>query len=194
MTEREKMLAEELCDCGDKELLERWHLAKNLVKEYNNIQSEDLENKNKILKKLLGKVEKNVWITPPFYVDYGNNIYIGQNTEINMNCTFLDDNKIVIGKNGLIAPNVQIYTAYHPANATQRFGLPKDDGSFEFCKTQTKPVIIGNNVWIGGGVIILPGVTIGNNVVIGAGSVVTKDIPDNKVAYGNPCRIIRDNN
>lgn len=111
-----------------------------------------------------------------------------------MNCTFLDDNKIVIGKNGLIAPNVQIYTAYHPANATQRFGLPKDDGSFEFCKTQIKPVIIGNNVWIGGGVIILPGVTIGNNVVIGAGSVVTKDIPDNKFAYGNPCRIIRDNN
>ena len=143
---------------------------------------------------MLGKVEKNVWITPPFYVDYGNNIYIGQNTEINMNCTFLDDNKIVIGKNGLIAPNVQIYTAYHPTNATQRFGLPKDDGSFEFCKTQTKPVIIGNNVWIGGGVIILLGVTIGNNVVIGAGSVVTKDIPDNKVAYGNPCRIIRDNN
>lgn len=143
---------------------------------------------------MLGKVEKNVWITPPFYVDYGNNIYIGQNTEINMNCTFLDDNKIVIGKNGLIAPNVQIYTAYHPANATQRFVLPKDDGSFEFCKTQAKPVIIGNNVWIGGGVIILPGVTIENNVVIGAGSVVTKDIPDNKVAYGNPCRIIRDNN
>ena len=75
MTEREKMLAGELYDCGDKELLERWHLAKNLVKEYNNIQSEDLENENKILKKFLGKVEKNVWITPPFYVDYGNNIY-----------------------------------------------------------------------------------------------------------------------
>ncbi len=193
MTEREKMLAGELYDCGDKELLDRWHLVKNLVREYNNTQSENLENKNKILKELLGKIEENVWITPPFFVDYGNNIYIGNNIEINMNCTFLDDNKIIIGKNGLIAPNVQIYTAYHPINAVERFGSSKEDGSFEFCKTQTKPVIIGDNVWIGGGVIILPGVTIGNNVVIGAGSVVTKNIPDNKVAFGNPCRIIRDN-
>lgn len=194
MTEREKMLAGELYDCGDNKLLERWHLAKDLVREYNNTLSEDLENKNRILKELLGNVEKNVWITPPFYVDYGNNIYIGNNTEINMNCTFLDDNKIIIGKNGLIASNVQIYTAFHPTNVIDRFGLPKEDGSFEFCKTRTKPVIIGDNVWIGGGVIILPGVTIGSNVVIGAGSVVTKDIPDNKIAYGNPCRIIRDNN
>lgn len=188
------MLAGELYDCGDKELLDRWHLAKDLVREYNNTLSEDLENKKRILKELLGNIEENVWITPPFFVDYGNNIYIGDNTEINMNCTFLDDNKIIIGKNGLIAPNVQIYTAFHPTNAIDRFGLPKEDGSFEFCKTRTKPVIIGDNVWIGGGVIILPGVTIGNNVVIGAGSVVTKDIPDNKIAYGNPCRIIRDNN
>lgn len=164
-----------------------------MVKEYNDTLSEDLESKNRILKKLLGKVEKNVWITPPFYVDYGHNIYIGDNTEINMNCTFLDDNKIVIGKNGLIAPNVQIYTAFHPTNAIDRFGIPKEDGTFEFCQTRTQPVIIGDNVWIGGGAIILPGVTIGNNVVIGAGSVVTKDIPDTNIAYGNPCRIIRDN-
>lgn len=110
-----------------------------------------------------------------------------------MNCTFLDDNRIVIGDNALIAPNVQIYTAFHPTNAQDRFGQPKPDGSFEFCKTQTAPVIIGDNVWIGGGVIILPGVTIGNNVVIGAGSVVTKDIPDDVIAYGNPCRVIREN-
>ena len=142
---------------------------------------------------MLGNVEEKVWMTPPFYVDYGNNIYIGSNTEINMNCTFLDDNKIIIGNDGLIAPNVQIYTAFHPTNALERFGLKNRDGSFDFCKTQTKPVIIGDNVWIGGGVIILPGVTIGNNVVIGAGSVVTKDIPDNKIAYGNPCKVVRDN-
>lgn len=193
MTEREKMLAGELYDCGNKELLDRWHLAKNLVREYNCIPSEDLESKNKILHQLLGKIDKNVWITPPFYVDYGNNIYIGNNTEINMNCTFLDDNKIIIGKNGLIAPNVQIYTAFHPKSAKDRLGKTKEDGTFEFCKTYTAPVIIGDNVWIGGGVIILPGVTIGNNVVIGAGSIVTKDIPDNKVAYGNPCRIIKNN-
>lgn len=193
MTEREKMLSGELYDCGDAELLNRWHLAKNLVREYNNTQSEDLEKKNDILKSLLGEVGESVWITPPFYVDYGNNIYIGNNTEINMNCTFLDDNKIIIGRNGLIAPNVQIYTSFHPTNATERFGTPKIDGSFEFCKTRTKPVVIGDNVWIGGGVTILPGVTIGDNVVIGGGSVVTHDIPANKIAYGNPCKVVRDN-
>ena len=107
-----------------------------------------------------------------------------------MNCTFLDDNIIRIGDNALIAPNVQIYTAFHPTNAIDRFGIPKEDGSFEFCKTQTAPVIIGNNVWIGGGAIILPGVTIGDNVVIGAGSVVTKNIPDNVIAVGSPCRVV----
>ncbi|MEG2377875.1 MAG: DapH/DapD/GlmU-related protein, partial [Clostridia bacterium] len=95
--------------------------------------------------------------------------------------------------NALIAPNVQIYTAFHPANALLRFGAPKEDGTFEFCKTQTAPVIIGDNVWVGGGVIIMPGVTIGDNVVIGAGSVVTKDIESNVIAYGNPCRVIRAN-
>ena len=110
-----------------------------------------------------------------------------------MNCTFLDDNRIVIGDNALIAPNVQIYTAFHPANATERFGVVKEEG-FEFCKTMTAPVTIGNNVWIGGGAIILPGVKIGDNVVIGAGSVVTKSIPDNSVAFGCPCKVGRENN
>ena len=138
-------------------------------------------------------IKNNLWITAPFYVDYGNNIYFGNNCETNMNCTFLDDNIIRIGDNALIAPNVQIYTAFHPTNAIDRFGVPKEDGSFEFCKTQTAPVIIGNNVWIGGGAIIMPGVIIGNNVVIGAGSVVTKDVPDNVIAYGNPCRVVREN-
>lgn len=85
------------------------------------------------------------------------------------------------------------YTAFHPTNAIDRFGEPKEDGSFEFCKTKTAQVSIGNNVWIGGGAIIMPGVTIGNNVVIGAGSVVTKDIPDDVIAYGNPCRVVREN-
>lgn len=194
MTEREKMLAGELYDCGEKELLERWHKAKNLVRDYNLMDSENLEEKEKVLSELLGGKGKNLWITPPFYVDYGHNIYFGNNCEINMNCTFLDDDMIIIGDNALIAPNVQIYTAFHPTNAVERFGVPKEDGTFEFCKTQTAPVIIGNNVWIGGGVIIMPGVTIGDNVVVGAGSVVTKNIPSDKIAYGNPCRIIRDNN
>lgn len=193
MTEREKMLAGQLYDCGDPELLAQWHKAKNLIREYNQTESEDEEKKARILKELLGGQGENVWITPPFYADYGNNIYFGNNCEVNMNCTFLDDNRIVIGNNALIAPNVQIYTAFHPTSAKERFGEPREDGSFVFCKTQTAPVIIGDNVWIGGGAIILPGVTIGNNVVIGAGSIVTKDIPDDVVACGNPCRVIRKN-
>lgn len=193
MTEREKMLAGELYDCGDKELLTQWHRGKDLAREYNNCKSSDLETKNRILMELLGGRGENLWITAPFFVDYGNNIYFGNNCEVNMNCTFLDDNKIVIGDNVLIAPNVQIYTAFHPTNAKDRFGEIKDDGTFEFCKTQTAAVNIGNNVWVGGGAIIMPGVTIGDNVVIGAGSVVTKDIPSNKIAYGNPCRVIKDN-
>jgi len=193
MTEREKMLAGQLYDCGDMELITQWHKAKNLIRQYNNTISEDAYTKNNILDNLLGSKGKNLWITAPFFVDYGNNIYFGNNCEVNMNCTFLDDNKIIIGDNALIAPNVQIYTAFHPVNARERFGEPKEDGTFQFCKTQTAPVTIGNNVWIGGGAIIMPGVKIGDNVVIGAGSVVTKDIPSNKVAYGNPCRVAREN-
>ncbi len=193
MTEREKMLAGQVYDCGDMELITQWHKAKNLIRQYNNTMSEDAYTKNNILDNLLGSKGKNLWITTPFFVDYGNNIYFGNNCEVNMNCTFLDDNKIIIGDNALIAPNVQIYTSFHPINPRERFGEPKEDGTFQFCKTQTAPVTIGNNVWIGGGAIIMPGVKIGDNVVIGAGSVVTKDIPSNKVAYGNPCRVAREN-
>lgn len=193
MTEREKMLAGQLYDCGDAQLLRQWHKAKDLMRDYNNADSADIEKKKKILKALLGGSGDSLWITAPFYVDYGNNIYFGNNCEVNMNCTFLDDNVIRIGNDALIAPNVQIYTAYHPANAIARFGQPSQDGSFAFCKTQTAPVIIGDRVWIGGGAIIMPGVTIGDNVVIGAGSVVTKDIPSNSIAYGIPCRVVREN-
>lgn len=193
MTEREKMLAGELYDCGDSELLFQWHKAKDLARDYNQADSGDLEKKKKILSELLGGSGENLWITAPFFVDYGNNIYFGNNCEVNMNCTFLDDNKIVIGDNALIAPNVQILTAFHPTNAKDRFIEANEDGSFAFCKTQTAPVTIGDNVWIGGGAIIMPGVTIGDNVVVGAGSVVTKDIPANKIAVGNPCRVLRDN-
>ena len=192
MTEREKMLAGQLYDCGDTELLTRWHQAKDLVRDYNATDSADLEAKDRILGELLGGRGQNLWITAPFYVDYGNNIYFGDNCEVNMNCTFLDDNRIVIGDHALIAPNVQIYTAFHPTNPYDRFGEPREDGSFAFCRTQTAPVIIGDRVWIGGGVIIMPGVTIGDNVVIGAGSVVTKDIPSNVIAYGSPCRVVRE--
>lgn len=193
MTEREKMLAGLPYDCGDAELLAQWHKAKDLVRDYNRTDSADLKEKDRILSALLGGRGKNLWITPPFYVDYGCNIFFGDNCEVNLNCVFLDDNRITIGKNALIAPCVQIYTAFHPAHPTERFGEPKEDGSFGFCKTLTAPVTIGDNVWIGGGAVILPGVTIGDNVVIGAGSVVARDIPDNTIAVGNPCRAVREN-
>ncbi len=193
MTEREKMLAGHLYDCGDTELLNQWHKAKDITRAYNNLPSRDVLEKERLLTELLGGRGKNLWITAPFYVDYGNNIYFGNNCEVNMNCVFLDCNTITIGDNALIAPNVQIYTVYHPNNAIERFGAPKEDGSFAFCKNIAKPVRIGNNTWIGGGAIILPGVTIGDNVVIGAGSIVTKDIPSNTIAFGNPCKVHKDN-
>ena len=193
MTEREKMLAGLLYDCGDPELLDRWHTAKDLVRDYNRLDSRDLAEKDRILTRLLGGRGKNVWVTPPFFVDYGHNIYLGDNCEINMNCVFLDGNRIVIGKNALIAPGVQIYTAFHPTHPADRFGEPREDGSFAFCKTRTAPVLIGDSVWIGGGAVIMPGVTIGDNAVIGAGSVVTRDIPSGVIALGNPCRILREN-
>ncbi len=192
MTEKEKMLAGELYDCGDAELLALWHRAKDLARDYNLTNSSDTKRKSELLNELLGKVGNQLWITPPFHVDYGCNIYFGNNCEVNMNCTFLDDNKIIIGDNVLIAPNVQIYTAYHPTHYLDRFTISENE-TFNFCKTQTAPVIIGKNVWIGGGTIILPGVTIGDNTVIGAGSVVTKDIPAVTIAYGNPCKVHKAN-
>lgn len=192
--EHDRMLAGEPYDCGDPALLARWHRAKDLTRAFAETASEDTARKEALLRKLLGGFGEGLWITPPFFVDYGENIFFGDNCEVNLNCTFLDANVIRIGDNALIAPNVQIYTAFHPTNARERFGALHVDGGIAFCKTQSAPVTIGNNVWIGGGAIILPGVTIGDNVVVGAGSVVTCDIPANMVAYGNPCRVARENN
>ena len=193
MTEREKMQAGLLYDCGDAELLAQWHKAKDLVRDYNRTDSRDLAEKDRILSALLGGRGKSLWITPPFFVDYGCNIFFGDNCEVNLNCVFLDSGRITVGDNALIAPCVQIYTAFHPACPADRFGEPKEDGSFGFCKTLTAPVTIGDNVWIGGGAVILPSVTIGDNVAIGAGSVVAKDIPSDTIALGNPCRAVREN-
>ncbi|NDV69508.1 sugar O-acetyltransferase [Dysgonomonas sp. 25] len=191
MTEKEKMLAGEIYDAGDEELLTRWHLAKSYVKQYNDADTTNRELLNGILDKLLGTRGENVWITAPFFVDYGENIHIGNNCEINMNCVFLDCNKIVIGENSGIGPNVQIYTVTHPVNPEERLSS-SPDADFPFWKSYTAPVYIGRNVWIGGGSVILPGVTIGDNSVIGAGSVVTKSIPANSLALGNPARVVRD--
>ena len=190
MTEKEKMLAGKLYDAGDKELITRWHLAKKLMKEYNLTGSEDKAELDRILTQLLGSKGENVWISAPFFVDYGENIHIGNNCEINMNCVFLDCNKITIGDNSGIGPNVQIYAVTHPVNPKERLSIYQD-GGFPFWKAYTAPVTIGKNVWIGGGSIILPGVTIGDNTTIGAGSVVVKSIPANCLAVGNPCKVIK---
>ena len=138
------------------------------------------------------KIGNNVKIDVPFYCDYGQHISIGNNVIININCTFVDCNKITIGNNVLIASNVQIYTATHPVDINER--LLKNwsyDNPHAFFNTYALPVTIEDNVWIGGGVIILPGVTIGKNSVIGAGSIVNKSIPPNSLAVGNPCKVIR---
>lgn len=190
-TEKEKMLDGELYNPGNEELLQIWHKAKRLLKEYNNTDTTCSNKLNEILTDLLGSKGDNLWITAPFFCDYGENIHIGDNTEINFNCVFLDCNTISIGKNVLIAPNVQIYTAYHPLKASERI-LNNNDNGFAFCVTKALPVKIGDNVWIGGNSIIMPGVTIGDNVTIGAGSLVTKDIPSNTLAVGSPCKVIKE--
>lgn len=189
-TEKQKMLAGESYDAGDPELLNRWHEAKRLTKMYNNTDTTDQNKLMSLLDELLGSHGEKLWITAPFFVDYGENIYLGENCEINCNCVFLDCNTITIGKNALIGPNVQIYAVGHPVKASDRFPTKQTD-DFAFCQSITAPVTIGDNVWIGGNSVILPGVSIGNNVTIGAGSVVTKSIPDNSLAVGNPCRMIR---
>lgn len=190
-TEKEKMLAGGPYDGNEPELFQRWHLAQKLIKAYNATETTDHAGRMELLDRLLGSHGENLMIASPFAVDYGENIHLGENCEINFNCVFLDCNKITIGKNALIAPGVHLYTAYHPVRVADRLPEKRDDENFAFCKTLTAPVTIGDNVWIGGGAIVLPGVTIGNNVTIGAGSVVTHDIPDNVLAFGNPCRVIK---
>jgi maltose O-acetyltransferase len=191
MTEKEKMLAGELYDCGDPELMEIWNSGKNLMQKYNNLDYSDKKEQLKILDELLGARGENTQITAPFFIDYGKFIFLGNNCEININCVFLDCNRITIGDNALIAPGVHIYTVFHPVSAKERFNksVNKD---FSYAISKTSPVTIGNNVWIGGGSIIMPGVIIGDNVTIGAGSVVTKSIQSNVLAYGNPCKIIKE--
>ncbi len=173
----------------DSELLAMYHKARRLFHQYNRLESTEIEKREVLLNQLFKFKGERVWIEPPFYCDYGENISIGEGTFINANCFFLDNNTITIGKNGLIAPFVQIYTAKHPLKASER--IIKDDSGTARYLTNTSPVNIGENVWIGGNTVIMPGVNIGDNVTIGAGSVVTKDIADNTLAYGNPCKAIK---
>lgn len=164
--------------------------ARELTRAYSAAAPDDASGQRRILEELLGSIGENVSIDVPFHCDRGKNIFIGSNVLINMNCMFVDNMPIRIGNGVLIAPSVQIYTATHPVKAEDRLP-PSLAAEKTFYITCAAPVTIEDDVWIGGGSVILPGVTIGRGSVIGAGSVVTHDIPANCVAVGNPCRVLR---
>ncbi|HAC62587.1 MAG TPA: maltose O-acetyltransferase [Cyanothece sp. UBA12306] len=177
------MLNGQYYNAFDQELLKDREIAKQLCKKLNNLEDGSQLERVKIIKTLL-QTDQECWIESPFRCDYGYNIEIGDNFYANFGCVILDCNKVKIGDNVKFGPNVQVYTATHPTDVTDRIAG----------KEMAYPIEIGDNVWIGGSSIILPGVTIGKNTTIGAGSIVTKDIPDNVVAVGNPCRVIKEIN
>ncbi len=165
---------------SDESVMNQMVRARQLTQQLNTMDRSDFNGLQTVVKQLLGKSE-NAWINPPFYCDYGFNIEVGKNFFANYNCTILDVAKVKIGDNVLFAPNVAVYTAGHPLHPVMR------QSEYEY----GIGIEIGDNVWIGGNAVILPGVKIGSNSVIAAGSVVTKDIPNWVVAGGNPCRVIR---
>ncbi len=182
MTEKEKMLRGEIYNANyDEELIEERTKAQDLCYEYNNIRPSDFAKREELLKKIITHTKNRFCIEQPFWCDYGYNIEIGENFYSNHNLTILDGNKVKFGNDVFIGPNCGFYTAGHPLDYKIR------NKGLEYAR----PIIVGNNVWFGGNVCVLPGVTIGDNVVIGAGSVVNKDIPSNCVAVGNPCRVIK---
>lgn len=182
MTEKEKMLAGQMYDANnDNELIQERIICKDTCYQYNQLLPSKTEEQQEIIRKLLGKTADTFSIIAPFWCDYGYNIEIGENFFSNHNCVILDGAKVTFGNNVFIAPDCGFYTAGHAMDEERRnMGLE-----------YAYPITVGNSVWIGGGVKVMPGVKIGNNVVIGAGSIVTKDIPDNVVAAGLPCKVIR---
>lgn len=182
MSEKEKMLNGELYDANnDKNLIKDRTKCKSLCYKYNNTPPENIKEREKLIKNIVGKTKENFLIEQPFICDYGYNIELGEKFYSNHNLIILDCAKVKFGDNVFIAPNCGFYTASHPLDFKLR------NKGLEYAK----PIKVGNNVWIGGNVVVLGGVTIGDNVVIGAGSVVTKDIPDNTLAYGVPAKKIR---
>lgn len=192
MTLQEKMQSGEVyCEFGntsaedkayEQVIAEQRRLCKERVLDYNNTRPSDMEAKNKILRQLLGTVGQNVWIEAPLYMSYGCNTHVGDYFYANFGLTVVDDGEVHIGDRVLLGPNVMISVTGHPLVAEER------STGAQF----SRPIHIGNDVWVGGNVSIMPGVTIGSNVVIGAGSVVTKDIPSGVVAFGVPCRVVRE--
>lgn len=181
MTEKEKMLAGELYDACDSGLLEELNAVKVKCQQYNNLLPTDFAARNSMLREMLGQADKDTFINQPFYCDYGKHIRVGKRFFANFGLTILDEAYVTIGDDCFIGPGVHIYTACHSTDPAERATRQE----------WAKPVNIGNNVWIGGNVTILPGVNIGNNCTIGAGSVVTHNIPDKSVAAGNPANVIR---
>ena len=182
MTEKDKMLSGELYSAVDTELLRELNEVKEIIHDYNILRPSECEKRLEILKTLLGHIgDDKIIINQPFYCDYGKQISVGKRFFANFSLTILDEAKVTIGDDCFVGPNVSIYTACHSTDPIERNSR----------KEWALPVSIGNNVWIGGAVTILPGVTIGDNVTIGAGSVVVKDIPSDCVAVGNPCKVVR---
>lgn len=175
------MLAGVPYDPTDPELVAARARARRLTQRYAVTADEELELRRALLDELLGSAGEGLWIEPPFFCDYGEHIAIGPRTFLNFNCVILDCAAVTIGADVLIGPAVQIYAATHPLDTEERRAKVE----------LARPVTVGDNVWLGGGAIVCPGVTIGENTVVGAGSVVTRDLPANVVAVGNPCRVVR---
>lgn len=183
MTEKEKAKASLLYNNNyDEELIKERVACQKKCREYNFLEPDDAKTRHKLIKEIIGEIGEDFCIEQPFRCDYGYNIQIGTHFYSNYNLVILDEAKVTIGDYVFIAPDCGIYTAGHPINVKQR------NAGLEYAKEVT----IGNNVWIGGGVKIMPGVTIGDNTVIGAGSIVTKDIPSGVIAVGNPCKVIKE--
>lgn len=181
-SEKEKMLSQQPYYAFGEELSKERIFAQKSCFKINSLSPELVEERDLILKEILGSYKEKFYVEPPFHCDYGYNIHLGENFYSNYNCIILDCAEVTIGDNVMLAPNVSIFTAGHPIHPEKR------NEGLEYAI----PVSIGNNVWIGGNTVINPGIKIGDNSVIGSGSIITKDIPSNVIAAGNPCKVIRE--